>query len=410
MYDVNKIREDFPILKIKMNGKQLVYLDNAATTQKPKQVIDEIVKYYSEYNSNIHRGLYKISEKATQKYIESKEKFAKFINANSIEEIIYTKNTTEAINLVALTFGEKTINKNDHILISEAEHHSNLIPWMKLAKRKRAHLDYVKLNKQKTEIDIESLKEQMEKNPKIVAIFHASNVLGSINNVKYISKLAHKNNSKILIDGAQSIPNMKIDVKDIDCDFFVSSSHKMLGPSGIGTLFAKKAILRDMDPLFSGGDMIKEVNKYSCTWNDLPWKFESGTQNIEGAIGFGRAIEYINKIRIEKINTYEKNLIKYALDEFKNIKNVEVFGSENYNNRVGIISFAIKNIHPHDVAYIFNKEGIAIRAGHHCAMPLVSELTREKALSRISFYLYNTKEEIDKSINTIDKVKKIFER
>jgi len=410
MYDINKIRKDFPILKIKMNGKQLIYLDNAATTQKPKQVINTILNYYLTYNSNIHRGMYKISEKATQKYTESKEKFARFINADSIEEIIYTKNTTESINLVALTFGEKTIKKGDHILISEAEHHSNLIPWMKLAKKKHAYLDYIKLNKQKTEIDIESLKEQMEKHPKITAIFHASNVLGSINDVKYITKLAHKNNSTILIDGAQSIPNLKINIKDINCDFFVCSSHKMLGPAGIGVLFAKKSILLNMDPLFSGGDMIKQVNKYSCTWNDLPWKFESGTQNIEGAIGFGSAIDYINKIGIEKIRDYEKNLMKYALDEFKNIKDVKVFGPENYQKKVGIISFAIKGIHPHDVAYIFDKEGIAIRAGHHCAMPLVSELIKEKSVSRISFYLYNTQEEIDKSINAINKVKKIFKK
>ncbi|MCL4383701.1 SufS family cysteine desulfurase [Candidatus Marsarchaeota archaeon] len=408
MYDIDKIRDDFPILKTKMNGKRLIYLDNAATTQKPQQVISAIVDYYSNYNSNIHRGLYKISEKATQKYSESKEIFAKFINANSIEEIIYTKNTTEAINLIALTYGEKIIKEHDHILISEAEHHSNLIPWMQLAKRKKAHLDYIKLNEQKSGLDIESLKEQMEKKPKITAIFHASNVLGTINNIKDISKLAHKNNSSILIDGAQSIPNIKIDIKDIDCDFFVCSSHKMLGPAGIGILFAKKSILADMPPLFSGGDMIKVVNKYSCAWNDLPWKFESGTQNIEGAIGFRIAIDYINKIGVEKIRKYEKDLMKYFLEQTNNIKNIEVFGPKNIDERVGIASFEIKNIHPHDIAYIFDKQGIAIRAGHHCAMPLVSELSKEKALARISFYIYNTKQEIDESIKAINKVKNIF--
>ena len=408
MFDVNKIREDFPILKIKVNGKNFIYFDNAATTQKPKQVINAVKYYYENYNSNIHRGLYKIAEKATEKYIESKAKFAKFIGAGSIEEIIYTKNATEAINFVALTFGEKIIQKNDHILISEEEHHSNLLPWLQLAKTKKAHLDYVKLNKEKTGLDIESLKQELEKSPKITAITHASNILGSINDVKYITKLAHRNGSRVLIDGTQSVPNMKIDVKDINCDFFVASSHKMMGPAGIGMLFAKKSLLENIKPLFGGGDMVKQVTKYSCTLNDLPWRFEAGTQNIEGAIGFGTAIDYINRIKIENIRKYEEDLIKYGIDKFSDIKNMKIFGEMDEKKRIGIIPFIIDKLHPHDIAYLFDKEGIAIRAGHHCAMPLVLELSREHAIARISFYIYNTKDEIDTTVKVINKIKNKF--
>ncbi len=408
MYDVNKIREDFPILKIKVNGKKLVYFDNAATTQKPIQVINKIKYYYENYNSNIHRGIYKIAETATEKYIESKTKFAKFINAGSIEEIVYMRNTTEAINFVALAFGNEVIKEGDHILISEAEHHSNLLPWLWLAKRKKAHLDYIKLNKEKTGLDIESFKAHLEKEPKITAVFHASNVLGSINDIKYITQLAHKKNSTVLIDGAQSIPNIKIDVKDIGCDFFAASAHKMMGPAGIGILFAKKSVLDNIKPLFGGGEMVKQVNKYSCTLNDLPWRFESGTQNIEGAIGLAGAIDYINKISINNIRKHEQNLLKYAFDKLNDINNLEVFGGNDEKNKVGIISFAINKVHPHDIAYLFDKEGIAIRAGHHCAMPVVSELSKEHSISRMSFYLYNTIEEVDAAVDAINKIKNKF--
>ncbi|MCL4381068.1 SufS family cysteine desulfurase [Candidatus Marsarchaeota archaeon] len=408
MYDVNKIRKDFPILKIKANGKNLVYFDNAATTQKPVQVINGIKYYYENYNSNIHRGMYKIAEMATEKYIESKTKFAKFINAESIEEIVYTKNTTEAINFVALAFGNEIVKRDDHILISEAEHHSNLLPWLWLAKRKKAHLDYIKLNKEKTGLDIESLKMQLEKEPKITAVFHASNVLGSINDIKYITRLAHGKNSKVLIDGAQSIPNMKIDVRDAGCDFFAASAHKMMGPAGIGVLFAKKSILDTINPLFGGGEMVKQVSKHSCTLNDLPWRFESGTQNIEGAIGLASAIDYINKIGIENIRKHEQSLIKYAFDKLGGINNLEIFGGRDEKNKVGIISFAINKVHPHDIAYLFDKEGIAIRAGHHCAMPIVSELSKEHSISRMSFYLYNTAQEIDAAAEAINKIKNKF--
>ncbi|MGC8652249.1 MAG: cysteine desulfurase [Candidatus Micrarchaeia archaeon] len=410
MIDVNSIRKDFPILTIKMNGKRLVYLDNAATSQKPRQVIDAISDYYTHYNANIHRGIYEIAERATEAYIDSKVKTAKHINASAMEEIVYVRNTTEAINLVALTWGEANIKKGDHILISEMEHHSNMVPWQLLAKRKGAVLDYVKLDSSLSELDMQSLNEQLEKNPTLVAIAHASNVLGTINNVKGIARKAHKHGAKVLIDGAQSAPHIRVDVNDIDADFFAFSAHKMLGPTGIGVLYAKRDILEHMEPLIGGGDMISTVEFYSCTWNALPWKFEAGTSNIADAIGFGAALDYLGKVGMEGITKHEKKLTKYALESLEGVKNVRVFGlgKDALERRGGVISFSIKGVHAHDVAQVFDSNGIAIRAGHHCAMPLVMEKLGESAVSRMSFYLYNTESEVDKAVDAINKVKKIF--
>ncbi|MGC8687091.1 MAG: aminotransferase class V-fold PLP-dependent enzyme [Candidatus Micrarchaeia archaeon] len=408
--DVKSIRKDFPILSTKMNGKPLVYLDNAATSQKPVSVIDRISEYYRTYNANIHRGIYKIAEEATEEYIKSKNNVAKFINAEGMEEIIYTKNTTESINLVALSWGSANIKKGDHILITEMEHHSNLVPWQLLAKRNGAILDYVKLDKSRNHLDIGSLEEQLEKDPKIVAVTQVSNVLGTINDVKSISKKAHKHGAKVLVDGAQSAPHMPINVKSIDCDFFAFSSHKMLGPTGIGVLYAKREILEGMSPIIGGGDMISTVDYYSCTWNELPWKFEAGTSNIADAIGFGAAIDYLNKIGMENIHSYEQGITKYALQELSNIKNVKIFGPgyEEIKRRSGVISFGIGNVHAHDIAQVFDSEGIAIRAGHHCAMPLVTNELGQSAVARMSFYIYNTKSEFETVLNAIRKVKKIF--
>jgi len=409
MLSVESIRKDFPILRSKMNGKQLVYLDNAATTQKPKQVIKAIEDYYKKYNANIHRGIYRLSEEATAMYEESKQKVADFIGAKGIEEIVYTRNATESLNLVAIAWGEANIEKNDHILISEMEHHSNMVPWQLLAKRKEAKLDYIKINDD-TSLNMESLKEELEKKPKIVSLTHVSNVTGTINNIKEVARLVHEAGALFLVDGAQSVPHMKINVKDLGCDMLAFSGHKMLGPTGIGVLYAKKEILEAMPPFLGGGDMIKAVSYQSAIWNDLPWKFEAGTSNIEGGIGLGAAIDYINKIGIEEINKHEKELTRYALERISEIKNVDIFGygSENLEKRAAVISFSIKGVHPHDIAQVFDKEGIAIRAGHHCAMPLVKRLVSNGSVARMSFYLYNTKEEIDKAIDAIIKVKKLF--
>jgi cysteine desulfurase/selenocysteine lyase len=409
-FDIERIRSDFPILRIRMNEKPLVYLDSAATSQKPRQVIDAVEDYYKNYNANIHRGLYKISEKATEEYTESKAKVAKFINASGKEEIIYVKNTTEAINLAALSWGDANIRKGDHILISEMEHHSNMVPWMVLAKKKGAFLDYIQLDKSNSKLDMKNFEKMLESRPKIVAVTHVSNVLGTINDVKEIIKKAHKKGAKVLIDGAQSVPHMKVDVKDMDADFFAFSAHKMLGPTGIGVLYAKTNILNNMEPLMTGGDMIKSVAYDSYTWNDLPWKFEAGTANIADGIAFGTAIDYLNSIGMDRIREHEKRLSKYALEKLDGMKGVKVYGPgiNDLENRGGVIAFAIGSIHPHDVAQIFDSEGIAIRAGHHCAMPLVTQKLNQAALSRMSFYLYNKESEIDAAMTAIGKVKKIF--
>ena len=409
MLNIESIRKDFPILSSKMNGKQLVYLDNAATTQKPKQVIKVIEDYYKKYNANIHRGIYKLAEEATAMYEESKQKVANFIGADGIEEIVYTRNATESLNLVAIAWGEANIEGGDHILISEMEHHSNMVPWQLLAKRKGAYLDYIKINDD-TSLSMQSLKEELEKKPKIVSLTHVSNVTGTINDIKEVAKLVHEAGALFLVDGAQSVPHMKINVKDLGCDMLAFSGHKMLGPTGIGVLYAKKEILETMPPFLGGGDMIKAVSYQSAIWNDLPWKFEAGTSNIEGGIGLGAAIDYINKIGIEEINKHEKELTRYALERISEIKNVDIFGYgyENLDKRAAVISFSIKGVHPHDIAQVFNKEGIAIRAGHHCAMPLVKRLVSNGSVARMSFYFYNTKEEIDKAMDAIIKVKKLF--
>ncbi len=408
--DVDLIRQDFPILSTKMNGKPLAYLDNAATSQKPVEVIDAINEYYKTYNANIHRGIYKISEEATEAYIKSKEKVAKFINAGSYRQIIYYRSTTEAINILARSWGEQNLEKGDHVLLSEMEHHSNLVPWLMLAKRKGIVIDYIKLKDKKT-LDEESLKEKLELKPKLVAFTHVSNVLGTINEAKHIIELAHKAGATTLLDAAQSAPHLPLDVSELDCDFMAFSAHKMLGPAGIGVLYGKEDLLEKMEPVLGGGDMIRSVEFYSCTWNELPWKFEAGTQNIEGAIGFGAAIDYLQKIGMDKIRAHEKELTRYALERLEE-ENVEVFGPEkdDLQHKAGVISFAVKGIHAHDMAQVFDSEGIAIRSGHHCAMPLVNEVLGEVAVARMSFYLYNKKEEVDRAIEAIKKTRKLFNK
>ncbi len=408
--DVGAIRKDFPILSKTMNGKPLTYLDSAATSQKPRQVIDAIKDYYESYNANIHRGIYELAEHATEAYTESKVKLAKFINADSYQELIYVRNTTEAINLVALTWGAENVRKGDRILITEMEHHSNMVPWIMLAKRTGARLDYVKLDGTRSMLDMENLEEQLAKGPRLLAITHASNVLGTINDIKKITSMAHDAGATVLVDGAQSAPHMPVDMKDMGCDFFALSGHKMLGPTGIGALYGKRDLLDSMHPLFGGGDMIRTVEFQDYTPNDLPWKFEAGTPNIEGGIGLGAAIDYLNDIGMENVRNHERRITKYALEKLKSIGAVKVFGpsADNLDARAGVVSFAIDKVHPHDVASIFDSEGVAIRAGHHCAMPLVTSVLDEAAVSRMSFYIYNNEADVDRAVDAIGKVKKVF--
>ncbi len=409
-FNVEAIRADFPILQTKMAGKQLVYLDSAATSQKPKVVIEAIRDYYVRYNANIHRGIYELSEKATEAYIQSKEKAARLINADGIENIVYTRNATESLNLVALTYAAQNVRKGDHILITEMEHHSNIVPWQLLANRNNATLDYIKVDVKTGMLDRNSLSECMEKGPVIVSITQASNVLGTINDVKVIAKDAHSHGAAVIVDGAQSIPHMKVDVKDIDCDFLAFSAHKMFGPTGLGVMYAKSDMLDKMEPLFGGGDMIMTVTLKSHTWNGLPWKFEAGTSNIEGGIAFGAAIDYLNGLGLAAIDRHEKSLTEYALKRLGEIEGVSTFGPDlkYVDKRVGLVAFSVGGVHAHDIAQVFNDNGIAIRAGHHCAMPLVREVLKRDSLARMSFYAYNTKEEIDKAVDAIEKVKKVF--
>ncbi|GIU71149.1 MAG: cysteine desulfurase [Candidatus Nitrosocaldaceae archaeon] len=405
--NVEKIREDFPILKRKVrNGKPLIYLDNAATTQKPKQVINALKKYYTYYNANVHRAAYQLSEEATAAYEETRDKVAKFINADR-EEIIFVRNATEALNLVAYTWGRKNIKKNDRVIITEFEHHSNIVPWQIITKEKKANLDYIRVDEEGMLIldDLHNFLEQDR--VKLVSFSHMSNVLGTIAPAKDIVRYVHEKGIPVLIDGAQSVPHIPVDVKDLDCDFMAFSAHKMLGPTGVGVLYAKKEILEDMPPFLGGGDMIKEVHKYETIYNDLPWKYEAGTPNIADVIAFGKAIDYINKIGIENMHEYEKELTEYALDRLSGIKGLEIYGTFDINKRGGVISFNLGDIHPHDLATILDEDGIAIRSGHHCAQPLMEKLDTA-ATSRASLYLYNTKEEIDALADALERARMIF--
>ncbi|MEM3839235.1 MAG: cysteine desulfurase [Candidatus Micrarchaeaceae archaeon] len=409
-FDVDKIRKDFPILSTTSHGKPLVYLDSAATSQKPIQVINRIEEFYKTFNANIHRGLYELSMRSTEEYERSKELAAKFINADTYRSIIYCRNTTDAINIVALSWGEPNISKGDRILITDMEHHSNIVPWLMLAKRKGAALDHAAL-KDRSFVDMEDFKAKLEKNPKIVAFTHASNVLGTINDVKEMARLAHKAGALVLVDAAQSAPHMPIDVKDMGCDFLVFSGHKMLGPAGIGILYGGEELLESITPAIVGSDMIRSVTFDNAYWNELPWKFESGTPNTEGGVGFAAAIEYLKNVGMKNIREHEVKLAKYALKRLGEIKGIKLYGPglKDVGRRGGVISFNIEGAHPHDVATIFDSEGIAIRAGHHCAMPLVNQVLSESSVARISFYLYNKEEEIDKAVDAIEKVGRVLQ-
>ena len=400
------LRNDFPIFKKKINGKELVYLDNASTTQKPYSVIDSITDFYTNYNSNIHRAVYQLAEEATELYEQSRKKIANFINACP-EEIVFTRNTTESINLIAHSWARSNLKKDDGIVITELEHHSNIVPWQILCQEIGTRLEYVGIDENGF-LDLEHMIELISsKKVKLISLSHMSNVLGTIVPIERIIKIAHEHGIPVIVDGAQSAPHMPVNVKNMDCDFLVFSAHKMLGPTGVGVLYAKKELLENMRPFMGGGDMIKEVFKFHTNYNEVPYKFEAGTPNIADVVGFGAAIDYLEKIGMENIRRHEISLTEYALESMLSLKYVTVYGPRDPKYRGGVISFNIADIHPHDLATIMNDHGIAIRSGHHCAQVLMQRLD-VPATSRASFYIYNTKEEIDKFINAIKEAGRIF--
>lgn len=405
--EVNEIRKDFPILSRIINGKPLVYFDNAATTQKPFSVIKAISDYYASYNANIHRAVYQIAEEATDAYEKTRDKVCKFINAHSREEIIFTRNATEAINLVAYSWGRKVIGKGDTIILSELEHHSNIVPWQMLCKEKKAKIEYLNVDNNGN-LDLGKLESCIQhNNVKLISLSHMSNALGNIIPIESMIKYAHSFGIPFFVDGAQSVPHIRTDVTDLNCEFLAFSGHKMLGPTGVGVLYAKKEILECMNPFIGGGDMIKEVHKYETTYNDLPYKYEGGTPNIADVIGFSHALDYLNKIGMDNIRRHELDLTKYALESLSSLKGMKLYGDDNLSRRGGIISFNLGDIHPHDLATILNDDGIAIRSGHHCAQILMEKLD-VSATSRASFYIYNTQEEINIFINALGKAIKLF--
>lgn len=403
----HQIKEDFPILQQKINGNRLAYLDNSATTLKPIQVIEAISDYNKKSHGNPHRGAHKLSVLATEEYDLARKKVKEFINAKHSEEIIFTKNTTESLNLIAYSYGMNFINEGDEIVLAISEHHSNILPWQRVAKEKKANLKYMYLNAN-SRISEKEIKEKITTRTKIISIAQMSNVLGTIHPIEQIIEYGHKMGAIIIVDGAQSVPHMPVDVQYLDVDFFGFSAHKMLGPMGIGILYGKKELLENMPPYLTGGDMIEYVYEQEATFAPIPYKFEAGTQNVEGAVGLRAAIEYLENIGLNNIQKHEEILVEYALDKMLKLPYIDIQGPIDLYMRGGIISFTLEDIHPHDIASILDTCGIAIRAGHHCAQPLMNYL-KIPATSRISFYLYNTKEDIDQFIEGIKKVRKWFE-
>ncbi|RYM06195.1 cysteine desulfurase [Sporolactobacillus sp. THM7-7] len=403
MMDLLTIRKDFPILSQEVNGHPLVYLDSAATSQKPKSVIDTLVNYYESYNSNVHRGVHTLGTKATDRYEEAREKVCRFIHAKSTKEIIYTSGTTDSLNLIAYGYGRANVKEGDEIVISPMEHHANLIPWQQVAKATSAKLKYFPMQPDGT-LDLEEVRQTITDKTKIVSCTHVSNVLGTVNPVKEIGKMAHDKGAIMVVDGAQSTPHMKIDVQDLDADFFAFSGHKMAGPTGIGILYGKEKLLEAMEPVRTGGEMIDEVGFYSATWAELPWKMEAGTPNIAGAIGLGAAVDYLESIGMDWIYRHEKELADAAYDRLSGIDGVTVYGPK---SRAGMVTFNIDGVHPHDVSTALDSDGIAVRAGHHCAQPLMGWLKCESTV-RASFYLYNTLDEIEALAEGIKDAKEFF--
>ena len=395
----DKVKSDFPIF----HNSDLVYLDSAATSQKPKVVLDTINSIYTRSNANVHRALYSLGSKSTEKYEKSRQKVANFINANSSKEIIFTSGATESLNLLAHSLGIN-FSSGDEILISEMEHHSNIIPWQQLAKRTGAKIQFIPITPN-GELDLTQAKKLFNSNTKIVSITHISNVLGTINPIKEISSIAHQCGAILIVDGAQGAAHKKVDVKNLECDFYVFSGHKMLGPTGIGVLWGKLNLLNEMEPFMGGGEMIDKVTMTSATWNEVPYKFEAGTPNFVQAIGLGAAIDYLESIGMDYITHSEEQLTSYAIDKLQKFDNIEIYG--NASERIGVISFNIKNIHPHDLAQFLNEYNIALRVGHHCAQPLLSRLN-ETSTARLSTYIYNNEQDIDKLCLALQEVIRYF--
>lgn len=402
--DIQKIRKDFPILSQQVYKKPLIYFDNGATTQKPRVVIDEEIKIYTQENSNIHRGVHFLSEQLTQRYEDARKIVQKFINAPNDHEIIFTSGTTESINTIAFSFGEKYVYEGDEIIISTLEHHANIVPWQMLCERKKAILKVIPIN-EKGEILLDEYEKMISPKTRIVSVNHVSNALGTVNDVKRIIEIAHQNNVPVLIDGAQSVQHGKVDMQELDCDFYVFSGHKVYGPNGIGVIYGKEKWLNEIPPFMTGGEMIKKVTFEKTTFNELPFKFEAGTPNYVSAIGLATAIEYIQQLGLENIVAYEKELLDYATQKLESIEGLKIIGTA--ENKVSVISFNLENIHPYDAGMVIDKMGIAVRTGHHCAEPLMQRFNIEGTI-RASFSFYNTKEEIDKLCEAIMTVKQMF--
>ena len=393
------IKKDFPIF----NNSDLVYLDNAATTHKPQSVLNAVDRLYTEANANVHRALYSLGSESTERFENSRTKVADFINSNSAKEIIFTSGTTESINLLARSLGN-TLNPGDEILISEMEHHSNIVPWQLAAQRTGATLNYIPIT-ETGELDLSEPDLYFRPNTKIVSITHISNVLGTINPVKKLAEMAHEMGALFIVDGAQGVPHLQVNVQDLGCDFYAFSGHKMLGPTGIGTLWGKTELLNEMDPFMGGGEMIETVTMESSTWNEIPYKFEAGTPNFAQAVGLGAAVDYLKTIGMSTIAEHEKTLTAYALNKINQIEGIRIHGSA--DERAGVISFNVDGIHPHDLAQFLNEDNIALRVGHHCAQPLLSTLG-ETATARLSFYIYNDQSDVDKFYNSLTNIRKYF--
>ena len=401
---IARIREQFPILHQEINGHPLVYLDNAATSQKPQVVIDAVKRYYEWENSNVHRGVHTLGSRATDAYEGAREKVARFINAESSEQIIFTRGTTTALNLVASSYARSVFGPGDEIVLTEMEHHSNLIPWQQVAIATGATLKYIPLQPDGT-IRVEDVEALVTDRTKLVAIAYVSNVMGVIHPVKQIAEIAHRHGAVIVVDGAQSTPHMKVDVQDIGCDFYALSGHKMCAPTGIGALYGKKALLEAMEPIEFGGEMINDVGLYESTWKELPWKFEGGTPIIAGAVGLGAAIDFLQEIGMDAIEQHEEKLAAYAMNRLSELEGVTIYGPR--ERKVGLVTFNLGDIHPHDVATVLDAQGIAIRAGHHCCQPLMRWL-KVSSTARASFYLYNTEEDVDRLVSALIQTKEYF--
>jgi cysteine desulfurase/selenocysteine lyase len=403
-FDVNKIRKDFPILKQQVNGCPLVYLDNGATSQKPQSVIDAIVNYYSTTNSNVHRGVHTMSQQATDGYEGARAKVREFINASDDREIIFTRNTTEGINLVAHSYGRQNIGPGDDIIVSNMEHHSNIVPWQMLCEEKGANLRVVPIN-DSGELLMDEYEKMLSSKTKLVSITHVSNALGTILPAAQIAKMAHAHGAPVLFDGAQAVPHMPVDVRELDCDFYVFSGHKLFGPTGIGILYGKAEYLEAMPPFLGGGEMIKSVTFEKTIYNDLPYKFEGGTPDIAGAIGLGAAIDYVNDLGFDQIMAHEDELLRYGTDAISTIEGLRIIGTAEH--KAGILSFVMDQAHPHDIGTILDEQGIAVRTGHHCAQPVMQRF-QIPATARASMAFYNTKEDIDALVKGIDRVIEVF--